>query len=371
MYIKTQKAAVIGLATLALTACVKEKTAVVDATSYDSYTYFNLNTNAVVELTDEEAAASTDWHLGFKRFGVILNGGDSGPGAVSGALAAAQDDFYIDGEPNVDVFLAATPAGELDHLKATYDLSTLSFLVDTKQSAIAVPGTISGTVYDLGWFNYDLVTHQISLNSENWWLLRSNNGDAFAKFHATALTYNPAVGLDVTFEFDVQPSGSASFTQTATFNAVLPPAGGEVCFDFDTDTQLDCANDQWDLKLDVAGRDWNLWTNSGVSGSGSGGAFGPLDTATANTYTSGTHAPTGELIVFLYQVDKSAGVFEESSWYAYNLQGGHKLWPNFRTYIIDTDNDDEASVKYKFQITDYYSEGGASGHVSIRHLKVK
>lgn len=346
------------------------ESATLDASDANSYRYFNLKTGSVVELTAEEAAASTDWHIAFSRYNVILNGGDSGPGNVGGALAAAQDDFYTAGDaPNNSVFLNATPDSEQEHLEAEYDATGFTFVNDEKAAAIQASGAMVGGTLDMGWYNYNMGTHAITLNDQNWWLLRSSAGNSYAIFRATALTYVPATGLDVTFEFDVQPSGVNQFTSTATFNAQIPPTGGEACFDFDTDTTAACEGSDWDLKLEIAGRDWNLWTNSGVTANGNGGAFGPLQTADADQYTSATVSPEGQDISFLYTVDRSAGVFEENGWYEYNLQGGHKLWPNYRVYLINTDTTDDTSPVYALQITSYYAAGGTSGHPTIRYVE--
>ncbi|MEE2732554.1 MAG: HmuY family protein [Pseudomonadota bacterium] len=344
------------------------ESASLDASVATAYTYFNLDSGTVMALTDTEAAASTDWHIAFSRYNVILNGGDSGPGNVSGALAAAQNDFYSSAtEPNASVFLNATPDSELEHLLASYDLDALSFASDEKASSIQASGAMSGTQLDMGWYLYDFTTHVISLNADNWWLLRSAEGNSYGLFHATALSYDSVNGLDVTFEFDVQPSGTVQFTSGASFSAHIPSAGGEACFDFDSDSSVDCATANWDLKLEIAGRNWNLWTHSGITANGNGGAFGPLATADADLYTSATTSPDGQDIRFLYSVDRSAGVFTDNSWYEYNLSGAHKLWPNYRVYMIDTDSTSDSAPVYALQITSYYSNAGASGFPNIRY----
>lgn len=343
--------------------------AILDASDYDNYTYFNLDTGEALSLSAAEAATSTDWHIGLRRYGVILNGGDSGPGNVKGAIAATQADFYLDDEPNDSVFLNATAASELEHLLASYDASALSFVADTKSAAISAPETMNGTNIDMGWFNYNVATHAITLNDQNWWLLRSSAGDSYAIFHATSLSYDSTDGLSVNFEFDVQPKDVDTFTSNATFEASIPAAGGENCFDFDSDTTVACDDANWDLKLEVVGRNWNLWVNGGISGNGNGGAFGHLEDAVAATYTSATTSPTGESIAFLYSADASAGIFESSPWYEYDLEGRHQLWPNYRVYLIDTDSSNEDAAQYALQITTYYADNGVSGFPRIRYVE--
>ena len=341
----------------------------IDASSYTDYTYFNLETGQVVALTEAEAAASTNWHVGFRRNAIILNGGTSGSGSVEGALGAAQDDFYAADEPVNNVFLNASADAEDDHLLATYDVSTLTFTEDAHQASILGSGAfIPPDTIDGGWYLYNTTTHAITVNDANWWFVRSNLGTSYAKFNATALTYDRVTGLDVTLSFDVQADGTNQFATTATFNASVPSAGGEDCFDFDANTAVACSSADWDVKVEIAGRNFNIWTNGGVSGDGDGAAFGPVDAADAALYTSATIAPgSGTDISRHYTADANASVFTENAWYAYNLEGNHKLWPNYRTYLIDLDSNDNTSAVYKLQVTSYYNEIGLSGHPSIRY----
>lgn len=343
----------------------------INASSTDSYTYVNLITGEDLNLSDAQAESSDNWHIAFKRVGVKLNGGDSGPGSVSGALAAAQEDFYDGDTPDANIFLNATAASEEEHLLATYDLGTLEFINDSNTPAIQASRETNGAVTDLGWYNYDYDTHAVSLNDENWWIVRSNTGDSYAKFHATAFAYDRNTTLDVTFTFEVQDEGETAFTDTATFNASVATSGGSDCFDFDTNSAVLCSSGDWDIKLEINGYAWNLWTNGGVSGEGSGAAFGPLSTADANAYTRGDQDPAGSTTAYSFITDISEGVFS-NTWYAYNLQGMHKLYPNYRTYLIDTAPGVEESPKFTLQLTNYYDPTtDASGYITIRYAELE
>ncbi|MFT2112444.1 HmuY family protein [Marinomonas sp. 2405UD68-3] len=339
---------------------------IIDASDYVNYAYFNLDTNQVVELTEEEAKTDTNWHVGFRRSSIILNGGTSGAGQVSAALVTPQDDFYIEGDANNSVFLNATPEAELNHLTSDVDVSALTYQADTFSYAVVGTGTTTGTLMDLGWYNYDVATHSISANTDNMWLLKSASGDSYARFSTQTLNYTET--LDVTFRFDVQAQGSNQFVDNnASFSASIPKTGGQACFDFDTNTNVDCrVNEDWDLQLQLEGRDFLLKTNSGPSGGGSGGAFGPFLISEKDTYVSGAMTSTGADISRHYESDSNAGIFLDQSWYAYNLEGNHKLWPNYRTYVINTNDADTESTQYKLQITNYYSDTGESGHPNIR-----
>src|SRR5690606_28916168 len=240
------------------------RSAVLDASSQTAYTYFNLTSGQKVALTDEQAATSTDWHIAFRRTNIKLNGGDSGPGKVSGALLVPQDDFYDEnGAYIANVFLNATADSELEHLAGS--LSPAETLVQDKVSSVLeIPGELQNGVYDFGWYLYAMSNHQISENDQTAWLLRSGEGDSYARFRATSVSFSSDTGLAATFSFDVQPAGTSQFTGTAEFSTTVA-TGNEACFDFDTNQTVDCAGTRWDLKLGVAGRSFYLRTNSGVS----------------------------------------------------------------------------------------------------------
>lgn len=338
----------------------------IDASDYDSFAYFNLERGETVTLTDEEAAESTDWHIGFRRNRVMINGGDSGAGNVSAALAVAQDDFYTEsGEADANVFLNATADSELEHLEASVDTEALSYEQDMNLPAIMGSGEMTGTVIDMGWYNYDVTTHTLSVNGQNTWILRSAEGDSHAQFYATAVDYSGATGLSARFDLMVEAAGTQGFVTPATFSADIPPAGGEACFDFDINALADCSSTTWDVKLRVAGRDINLWLNGGVSGEGQAAAFGSIPMESLDNYDESADLPANH-----FAQDASGGLFLDSGWYAYNLSGGHKLWPNYRVYVINSDESDENAAQYKLQITSYYSDAGDSGHPNIRYQLV-
>lgn len=334
------------------------RTTQVDASASDRYVYFNLTTGEQLALTDEQAASSGEWHVGFRRFAVKLNGGTSGPGAVAAALVNPQDDFYDDSdEPIASIFTNATPQSELTVLLDDY-AEPGNWIFDAITSSFAD-----------GWYNYNPMSGVISANPDNGWLLRSAGGDSYARLRATEITFATRAGTGVesfTFEFDVQVQGTSQFTTTATFAGSIPPAGGEQCFDFDTDTTASCAGSDWDIKIGFAGRSFYLRSNSGVSGDGDGGVFGPFDWSELSAWQSATLDDSGTDITNRYLVDSSSGIFDESSWYAYNLTGMHRLWPNYRVYLVDTDRNDDSASRYLVQITGYYDATGASGHPRIR-----
>jgi len=335
----------------------------INASSSDTAAYMNLETGSVLTMTDEEAAASSDWHLAFKRNNIQLNSGASGPGQVAGAVAADQAGFYTgSGEPNSSVFLNATANSELEHLLAPM----------SEPSSWTSDAVVSQFGND--WYVYD--SGNITANPDNGWLVRSAEGDSYARMQVNGIDFPtrtmPPEGVkSFQIDFDVQPAAQATFTGTATFTGSIPGTGGELCFDFDSDATVGCDTATWDVKLGFVGRDFYLRTNSGPSGDGDGGAFGPFEWTELETYTNATLSDGGQDFTHHYEADSSGGIFTNSLWYAYSLQGNHKLWPNYRVYLIDTDSTDDASPIYAMQVTGYYNDSGESGHPAIRWTPVE
>ncbi|MBM94697.1 MAG: hypothetical protein CMI09_02455 [Oceanospirillaceae bacterium] len=324
----------------------------INAASYDDWQYVSLTDGKVLELDAAAAATSTGWHLAFRRTGVKLNGGVSGSGNVLGAVADTQDDFYTDGEADASVFTNADADTEAAALDVAYDTSAMQYTEDTYSTAFS------------DFYVYNSTTHQISENTDDFWMLRHADGETFSKLTITSLSYG-----NVALSYVTQASGTVQFAEAeSTLNAAFTEGQTRLCLDLDIAAAVDCdtAADSWELmyEVDLSTRTILMWTNGGVEGSGNAGVFGNLASADIASYTSATSS-NGQDISRHYSTDSSTSVFTENSWYAYNLSGEHKLWPNFRTYLIDLDSDDSSSAQYTVQIANYYSLG-ASGSPEIR-----
>lgn len=174
---------------------------------------------------------------------------------------------------------------------------------------------------------------------------------------------------------DSSPTPTTSFTQQATWAVTLPASGSSVCYDFNARAEVaGCAGNAWDLKLTVGSRgSASLWTNSGTSGTGAGGAFGgPFDHTWTElqSYTDATTLPAT-----VFRADGASGVFSgsngiQSAAFEYGVGGSndHLLYPNFRVFLITTNAASadavgtETSPVFALQITGYY--GGAGGTTS-------
>lgn len=91
------------------------------AAADNPYLYLDLSTGTKLDLTDVDALSSTAWHVGWKRAGIKLNGGDSGPGQVAAAPVAVEFLEDVDTAPTAlqqddwadpDCALVAGPTGE-------------------------------------------------------------------------------------------------------------------------------------------------------------------------------------------------------------------------------------------------------------------
>ena len=328
---------------------------VIDASDRSKHTYFNLDTGQVVNLTDAAAATSTDWHVAFKRLALKVNGGASGAGSSRGAVADNQSDFYqADGvTANPSVFLNASPAGELPAINAVTTTTGLTYVTDQNKTQITGDGGTDS------WWSYNPAARTVSANPAAWNIVRGADGNSFAKIHVTNIVQ---ASRDITVELFVQGPSDVAFSMTAvTWTAAIGAGGGTKCYDFDTTAEVDCTAQAgtWDLQVEVTpdGRGWNMWTNGGIRGSGTSGAsFGTITAGAASGFVSGASIPN-------LVADAPAGVFVNSTWYEYNLQGGHRIWPNYRVYVIDT-----GSAQYKLQLTGYYDPNvGTSGFINLRY----
>lgn len=126
----------------------------------------------------------------------------------------------------------------------------------------------------------------------------------------------------VSFEVQVPPTGRA-FVALKKPEIVTPMGDGSM-------------DSTWDLAFEG----YDVFTNSGISGSGQGGAFGPLD---AITYDEGS-APT---VPFTTQ-DKAGGAFNDFWAYDPNV---HVLSVRYHVFGVR-----EGDKLWKVQILGYYAE---------------
>lgn len=176
-------------------------------------------------------------------------------------------------------------------------------------------------------------------------------------------------------------TNSDLFTAKAKQWVIQPATNTSYCYDIDTQTQINCEGSDWDLKFAMGTRGTPLlFTNSGVSGSGTGGAlYSPFDgkwdtlSKELDATQKGT-LPSSAWLVDGYSnafMDTSNGGF--NSFFEYDLFGDHRMSPNFKTYLLTTDKTKTDTVGtaekpvFALQIADYY-KGTASGNITLRYL---
>ena len=177
------------------------------------------------------------------------------------------------------------------------------------------------------------------------------------------------------------PSTSSDlFTVKAQTWTLSPTKDSSYCYDIDTQQVLsNCDNNDWDLKFYMGARTPALFTNSGVSGSGLGGALSSpfdstwLDLVKEQDATQGGNVPAAAWVVDAYSnafMDTTRGF---NSFFEYDLFGDHRMSPNFKTFLITTDTSSKNVIGtaekpvFALQITGYY-KGTSSGHMSLRYI---
>lgn len=231
-----------------------------DASSSSSQVFVSFATGTATVVQSDD-----DYDLAFSRLAVSVADGRQT------ALAAEQSNYYdSEGDPIKSVFedssSADKPGNGSDVLAATYTVGGLTFGADELDPAINREGTDK--------IHEPLGYQTNEANPNNILIVRSSEGDSFAKMSLTNITYNGAPAHNVTLEakFFVQSSSDDSFSETAvtwTANSLT----GASCFDFDSGTTVGCAASTWDVQFDLDGTTPLFLLNGGVSGNGSAAVY--------------------------------------------------------------------------------------------------
>lgn len=328
----------------AVTACGRDEAVIAPFTPVEGAMTVNASAGwSYVSLDDEAVvnpaapATSTQWDIAFNASNVMLNGGQAGPGGVTGYCLCQNSAA----NPDAATVLAYTPASELaDFTAVTAALapSASSFVSDDLSAAFE------------GWYAGSGATATPA--ADRVWLVRLRDGVGYAKLRVTSIA-GASIGTPgtVTLEFAVQPTATAPLGATRTL-AVAVPATGTARVDLAAGALTASATD-WDILFDG----WTLRLNGGVSGTGkvvAAVADEPFDVLT--TAVTASQA---------YRSDTYAGVFATAPWYRYNLAGDHGISPTFDVYLLK-----RGSRLYKLQITSYYGPAGESRQVGIRYALI-
>jgi hypothetical protein len=174
------------------------------------WAYLDLTSGATV-------AADGTWHLGMNRYNVVTNSGASGSGTVGSFVAQELDDFYADDGKVIvaklsDPTLVDKAKNMLTNNSAWSTPSAANkWEKDTLKSPLnpAYKGD-PFTGIDYGFYSYTGMnanhpsgagTHKFLANPERGVLLRSGEGNSYARVHLSSI----AEGI-YTFDFDVAPA---------------------------------------------------------------------------------------------------------------------------------------------------------------------
>lgn len=226
-------------------------TAEVDASSYDNWVYYDLANKTVVDTPD-----ASNWQIAFKRTDVMLNGGDAGDGngTVGGFVAAHMAGFYDgNGDPVKASFDAPNSTATLAALQTTGDYSTPSnaskWVTDKNSSVInpaadCVMGARGPLFCNYGLYSYNPAgiddgtgtlstpAHGLaprgvnadydSTDAEGAALLRSGDGQSYARFYVTDIQYSAKT--DGSLDTNGNPVLDNNGSQTWTFHFDVQPA---------------------------------------------------------------------------------------------------------------------------------------------------
>jgi hypothetical protein len=317
----------------------------------NKYSYFSFATGTEVELQDDEAEHSNAWDIAFKRTSIIVNGN-----AATAALVAKQERFYDqDGNPIKDSFINANADTEA---QAFIDITAEGITNAEFKTDEAVPALTD-------WYTYNFMTHVVTANTDNFYLIQNAENDNVSIFNMKAITTAGRVAASYRVQFfnnEAAAGTDFSFPQTGTEFVADFTSQTEICYDLDTHSQLDCASNPntWDLRLDNS---FQIWLNGGIHGTGNAKTTTPDSFANISAKTS---VSPYELLA-----DSKTGIFTDSAtkWSAYGINNQHKMWPNYRVYAVESHGQ-----QYKLRILSYYAPmdsvepaAGTSGVITFEY----
>lgn len=310
------------------------------------YAYYDLDTGTKLTLTEAEAAANSEWDISFRRTKVYLNAKASTP--VKAFATGNNADFFDASNAAIkEKFINATPEAELADFVAVLAAAipaATSFTTDKEERVI-------GSKF----YNYNMTTHVVSAADTKYFVVYSDGN--YSKIRAKSLTSAGRTMSTITLGIAFQDVARGDTTFLAevdrTFDAVA--CTGNIYIDLDTQTKVS-ETDPWDIYFPCV-----------TVGADTGASFELNIAADATAIADAVppHAGIDKSVHSFYGFQpnlSSVLFFDANPWYQYNLEGTHLLYSQYQVYLIKT-----ATATYKFQITSYYNETGASGNYSFRY----
>ncbi len=297
-----------------------------DASSYDTNTFFNLANNSLVDVTDQ--MSDPDWHLGFMRYNGFLNGGASGELGVVGVDLVDVDAATYEG-------MAFEDLTEIPDVGAAWETDTKTYII--------------GETY----YIYNPSDHTVSA-SDNFWVLMTAAGD-FVKFkfsNVENVGYSLA-NLELSYIFAA--SGSTDLSDdpvTVSFDETMTE---DLYVNF-SEGAFVSSTDEYDIRI---GAGWNVELGEGVTAYNQWEDDETWETVTETPPLGGGYLGDSILSTF--------GNFsvEDSPWFEYGEN--HQLTTKGHLFLIKV-SDTEI---YKLKVEGYYHpETAASGFITIRYMQL-
>ena len=319
---------------------------------------------AKLDLASGQTVADESWQVAYQKYvGFKLNGGISGTGNVEGCIANQYTALFDDdGNPVQSEFEALTLDTTTEAFEAVNKASCTDFSQDTLKTVINLSDWLSAD-YSSGAPVYSALDEP-----QNGWIIKSASADAATGSHAYArvkiksvdVSFGATTSRKLIFGVEQWDTTTESFSD-AVDSPEMDFSDERAYWDLETNTVV-TASDDWDLSVVVNEMSYDLQTNAGASGTGSGGV-GTLLVDDASAVTN----PTDTDQVYRYFADSAVGILAEPGDYGplqYNVGGEHKMWPTFTTYLIKDDEN-----YYKMQVVSNYGEDGtaASSNLYIRY----
>jgi len=305
-------------------------TFMVNATSYDDYTYFSLSAGDTLAGGVPKPLA-TGWDIAFRRDAVMLNGGTS-----------------------------TTNNGDVE----AYDLGAVNYDDVTIGDTVGITWMADGIDNFIdSFYIYNGQTHQLTANNFVWSMVDAE-GDNYIKFKVDSMVgagMPPSMGTVHLTYFYQSTASDPDLSGTTTHGTVVVDAqhGYKGYFDFSTGAQVIPFDPMAGTDWDIAFANYDCMQNSGPNGSGSCAAFPAWGELADPTDIDGfTSQPTMAPMF----PDKAESAV--SDWYTYNGQT-HRLTSNESVYLLKT----EGTV-YKLQILSYYNSVGGtpvSGYYTFQY----
>lgn len=180
-----------------------------DASSPTEFVYLNLANGARVSPSDP--AASTEWHLAFRRFSVRLNSGVSGPGSVSG------HSLGNNASSSADQVVALTPEDGEAAFQAVTEVDIPASSAFVEDGLAPDPGS--------SWFRFDPQAGTLVADPRVAWKVRESSGRGHALFRVVELRLEGQRPLGLNIEYRRQdPGGTLGEAGIATADLTRGPA---------------------------------------------------------------------------------------------------------------------------------------------------